>query len=356
MRTRARNRQSSSGSAASRVAPGSRGFSLIELMIAMVLGLVVISGVTSIFLANQQTYRANAGLSDVQEGSRIAFEMLARDVRGAGLTGCDSTSGRVANVINTVGGTTPWYADWNNAVHGYDDAATDDPALTGLSGAGAPVAGEPSVHLISAGAIAATVGANSGNNPASIQLNQPTDELADGDIIMICDYDHAAIVQVTNNYPAAVLLHDKGNNMNPGNCSKGLGYPTDCSGANGNSYTFPQNSQIAELTASDWYIGTNPTGGKSLYRLALSNSSGNVTATAQEMVRNVTDMKLLYHQQGGATFGNAAAIAASGGDWSTVDAVQVTLTLQSTNQRAGVNATPITRNFTAVATVRNRVQ
>src|SRR5690242_15204110 len=128
MSTRANNGQSSCGPVTSRVPGEARGFSLIELMIAMVLGLVVISGVTSIFLANQNTYRANAALSDVQEGSRIAFEMLARDVRGAGQTGCDSTSGRVANVINPVGGATPWYADWNNAVHGYDDGSADDSA------------------------------------------------------------------------------------------------------------------------------------------------------------------------------------------------------------------------------------
>jgi type IV pilus assembly protein PilW len=38
-----------------------------------------------------------------------------------------------------------------------------------------------------------------------------------------------------------------------------------------------------------------------------------------------------------------------------VDAVQVTLTLQSADQRAGTDVKPLTRTFTATTTVRNRV-
>jgi type IV pilus assembly protein PilW len=35
--------------------------------------------------------------------------------------------------------------------------------------------------------------------------------------------------------------------------------------------------------------------------------------------------------------------------------VQVKLTLESTDERAGTDAKPLTRNFTATTTVRNRV-
>ena len=43
----------------------SAGFTLIELMIAMLLGLIVIAGVTSVFLATQRSYRTNEALGDV---------------------------------------------------------------------------------------------------------------------------------------------------------------------------------------------------------------------------------------------------------------------------------------------------
>jgi type IV pilus assembly protein PilW len=39
---------------------------LVELMIAMVLGLLVIAGVGSLFLANKQAYQVSEGLSEYQ--------------------------------------------------------------------------------------------------------------------------------------------------------------------------------------------------------------------------------------------------------------------------------------------------
>jgi type IV pilus assembly protein PilW len=328
-----------------------RGFTLIELMIAMLLGWVVISGVTSIFIANQRAYKTNEALSDVQEGSRIGFEMLARDVRGAGLTGCDSTSGRVSNVLN--GGSTNWYADWANALHGYDNSDTD-PAVTTGTGAGQRVTGTDSLHIVSAGSLDATIGVNSGNNPARLFLNQASPTLAKGDIIMVCDYDHAAIVQISQYNGDITVVHNTGNGggePQPGNCSKGLGYPSDCS-TNGNAYTFPPNSQIAKLSASDWYIGNNPVGGRSLYRITLVNNAGNMTTQADEMVRNVNDMQIQYIQPSNTYPVSAASVT----DWSAVDATQITLTVQSTDKRAGTDAKPISRPFTFLATVRNRVQ
>src|SRR3546814_1117931 len=51
----------------SRSGSGQAGFSLVELMISLVLGLIVIGGVTTVFLSNQQSYRSNEGLSQLQE-------------------------------------------------------------------------------------------------------------------------------------------------------------------------------------------------------------------------------------------------------------------------------------------------
>ena len=61
------------------------GFTLVELMIAMVLGLVIIGGATSLIVANRQSYRTNEGLSQVQESARTAVELLSRE-RGLAFT------------------------------------------------------------------------------------------------------------------------------------------------------------------------------------------------------------------------------------------------------------------------------
>ena len=108
-----------------------QGFSLVELMIALVLGLLVVAGASSVLLSNKQSYKAGEALGRVQEGSRVAFELIARDVRGAALTGCGN-SGRVANVITDSGAT--WWADWDNAITGYggsgSSGADSNPAVT----------------------------------------------------------------------------------------------------------------------------------------------------------------------------------------------------------------------------------
>jgi type IV pilus assembly protein PilW len=350
-----------------RAAPGaarrSSGFTLIELMIAMILGLIVIAGVTSVFLAGQQSFRTNNALAEVQDSSRIAFELMARDIREAGLTGCNSINNRIVNVLaNAPGnpGTPVWWADWNNAVHGYDDAAAD-PALTGLTGSGAPVAGTSSLELLSAGDLAVTI---ANDVPGTgFTLNQATSDVTIGDIIIACSPDHAAILQVTGPTTMGTTTlqvdYNTGAKVSPGNCSNNLGYPNDNCTGNSPQYTFPPNSKIAKLTAADWYIGTNLAGGSSLYRVSLTNSGGNMVAATQEMVPNVTGMTVSYLNPGisaiGAAFQTAAVITANNG-WAGVTAVRVQLTLQSTFQRASVKSDkPIQRIYAFTTTLRNRV-
>jgi len=64
------------------------GFTLIELMIALVLGIFVIIAVSSIFLSGRQAYGTTQGLNRIQENQRMAFEMMAADIRSAGSYAC----------------------------------------------------------------------------------------------------------------------------------------------------------------------------------------------------------------------------------------------------------------------------
>ena len=321
------------------------GFTLIELMVAMLLGLIVIGGVVSVFLANQQSYRTNQALSDVQDGSRIAFEMMARDIRDAGLTGC-SNGGRVANVLNNGPGAggTAWWANWNNALVGYNGNQTDLAVSTG-TGEGQRVSGTHSLMLVGAEGSGVSVKANS-EPAASFTLNEASTDLQAGDVIIVCDPDHATLVQITNYNGGTITRAASGS---PGNCTTDLNFPTVCSSSS--SYVFAANSHIARLGASDWYIGNNPVNGRSLYRKALVTKTGVPTPEAQEMVRDVTNMSISYHQSGNTGFVSASEV----GNWTLVDAVQVNLALESVDKRAGTDVKPLTRSFTATTTVRNRV-
>lgn len=63
------------------------GLSIIELMIALLLGLLLMGGVIQIFLSSRQTYQTNVALSQVQESGRFALEFIAFDLRNAGYKG-----------------------------------------------------------------------------------------------------------------------------------------------------------------------------------------------------------------------------------------------------------------------------
>lgn len=320
----------------------SSGFTLVELMVAMLLGLIVIAGVVSVFLSNQQVYRSNKALGDVQDSARIAFELMARDIRAAGLTGCDK-SGRVANVLKNgpSNAGTVWWANWNNALVGFGSSQSD-PAVT-LQGT-TRTAGTGSLMLM--GLEGSGVSMNADSEPAAtFTINETSSDLQTGDVIMICDPDHAAIMQLSS---VAGGTYSHATTGTPGNCTTDLSYPTVCSSSS--SYVFAQNAQIAKLTAVDWYVGPNADGGNSLFRIALRNTAGALTTPADEMVRDVTAMTISYHQSGDATFVDASAVT----NWGNVDAVQVTLTAVSADKRTGVNAQPISRTFVSTTSVRNR--
>lgn len=335
------------GGSGRREAAQQHGFSLVELMIALVLGLVVILGASTVFLSNKQSYRTNTALGQVQENSRIAFELIARDVRQAGLTGCGN-SGRVANVLNNLA--TDWWANFGNAVRGYE-GNQDDPAVTEGTASAQRIVGTDSLQLIGVSDSGLSVESHQGE-AASLKINEPTSDLADGDVIVICDPDHAVITQVTNYTSSNVtLVHNTGTGT-PGNCSKGLGFPTQCT-AVGNDYEFGRNSQVAKLSAVDWYIGNNPLQGRSLYRVTVINSAEVPTPTAQEMVRNVTDLQLTYHVTGANGFVTAAAVTTAG-SWATVNAIRMVISLQGSERATGTDVQPITRQLTSTVNLRNR--
>ena len=63
------------------------GLSLVELMIAMVIGLLLMLGVIQVFIASQAASRLSEGVARVQENGRFALDFLERDVRMAGHMG-----------------------------------------------------------------------------------------------------------------------------------------------------------------------------------------------------------------------------------------------------------------------------
>jgi len=60
----------------------------VELMIALLIGLIISIGVVQIFGATRATYQLDESLARAQENGRFALEFLSQDIRHAGYAGC----------------------------------------------------------------------------------------------------------------------------------------------------------------------------------------------------------------------------------------------------------------------------
>jgi type IV pilus assembly protein PilW len=288
------------------------GLTLVELMVAMLLGLVVIGAVVSVLLTSRQSYTTTSGLSQLQDNARVAFELLARDIRQAGSTPCGNST--VSNMLAGNG----WYS-WDNGagLYGVDDATT----LSPLPNAPAPIA---SSALVTRGV--STVSAKSITPGASCTAIVPMSEapsdvgIGDNDLVLACDRTQAYIFQAgafNNGLPLAA-------GGVPGNRSAQL---QSC-------LSFSYSAYVAPYHAYAWYVGPAgagaPNGTLSLYR---AHYSGNALVS-DEIVRGVTSWQVRYLTTG-QNLVDARGIGANA--WDTVTAVHLTLTLQTVTNPQNVN-------------------
>lgn len=77
------------------------GFSIVELLIALALGLLVVAGIVQLFVGNNRTYEVVNAQARLQENARFAFDFITRSARSAGYFGCAPETANVA--LNLVG-------------------------------------------------------------------------------------------------------------------------------------------------------------------------------------------------------------------------------------------------------------
>jgi type IV pilus assembly protein PilW len=69
----------------------SRGFGLIELMVALVLSLIVVLGVAQVFISAKNTYVSQNTSAGMQEDARFVLSKMIQEIRGVGMFGCLTT-------------------------------------------------------------------------------------------------------------------------------------------------------------------------------------------------------------------------------------------------------------------------
>lgn len=65
-----------------------QGLTLVELMVTLAISGVIMAGIVNIYVGSLSQSRLTSNLASMQESGRFALELLARDIRMAGFTGC----------------------------------------------------------------------------------------------------------------------------------------------------------------------------------------------------------------------------------------------------------------------------
>ncbi len=102
------------------------GFSLIEIMVALAIGLFLSLAVTDLFISQKSALLAQTMNARLQDDGRIALEVLSRDLRAAGYFGC-------AGLARTENLQAPPAAALEPIVRGYEYEA--QASASGLTGA-----------------------------------------------------------------------------------------------------------------------------------------------------------------------------------------------------------------------------
>lgn len=82
-----------------------RGFTLIELMIAMTIGLILMLVIGTVFTSSRQAFRVQEDNARIQESGRFALEIIGRNIKQAGHAEIPFTGFKVAFTGEAITGT-----------------------------------------------------------------------------------------------------------------------------------------------------------------------------------------------------------------------------------------------------------
>ncbi len=120
------------------------GFSLIELMVAIVLGLVLMTGVINVYLDSKRNYSYEDEQARLQENGRFALNFLKRELQHVGFFGGVITGGAGAAPVALTGTdcAPSWATNTDNPLEFIDNFAGAVTTINGTNLAGCLTAGE----------------------------------------------------------------------------------------------------------------------------------------------------------------------------------------------------------------------
>lgn len=342
-----------------------RGFSLVELLIALALGLAVLVALSAVYLTVKQSFRFQETNDRMQEDATFALDTISRELRMAGFAGCpginkvvvgsDSTyypgsvldSGSPGgingpNPLAQIEASKPEVVQQpltsQNFIRGFDDV----PSSMFAAGAVPTTSNTASLFFSGASVNAVAVSAAMANVDSSLAIagdpyrwrNGPANSGVYDFVVSDCASSSLFRGKISQSGGVTSIDH-----------STAMG---NASAAFTSNRKFDTSAQVMPLEWSFYYVATRPGASTpSLYRVFYD---GNSRQQAQELVSNVESMRLHYGENTAFDAGGAPTLVAdvwrtSAGavtDWSRVVAVRVGLMMVSAEDHANPDVTLVT--------------
>jgi len=283
-------------------APGSavRGFSLIEIMISLTLGLVVIAALGQLYAGTRQATVLSDTMARLDEHGRFAVDFIATDLRMAGYLSCGGPTASLGNAVKGGQAGGSWLLR-TGGIEGYDGDATATKAppsdFTGQFQPGtdilivrrAAIDVERSMINDNANAAKMKLGLKHGfevgevlvaSNPACTQTS----------VFQVTGVTNQANPDDTENFDT--IRHDASTSV-PGNCTGRLFGTFDCdSPGNAQTGVFRPGSVVSRFAVHAYYVtaGASP----ALTRKSLGLVDGQVGVITETLIRDVEDFQVLY--------------------------------------------------------------
>lgn len=258
-----------------------RGFSIVEMMVALSIGLILTLGVVQLFATNKANYEVTDDLSMLQENARFAMNFIMNDLRRVGYFGCpDNISTMTNNIVVNDPADVGDLWDLSFSLEGYD------PSISTTTWFPSTFTGLPANRV--AGMDMITIRYLDVRDPEAI-TNASATSVTVGDVtgfqtdqfvgVSDCSSTDAFQITAVNTATGAITHGTTGGTGTPGNDDPNLSRQYDPADA----------ASVSPLRLVRYYIGTG-TSGTSLYRQTIDG--GNVVS--EELVPGVENMQILY--------------------------------------------------------------
>ena len=318
------------------------GLSLIELMIALAIGSLLVLALVEVFAASRTAYQLSAGMARTQENGRFAIDILQRDLRMAGHTGCvndqarflpaNVTASRPALISTFLTDAQQFAANYaavanpalrfDMPIQGFEAIGTgsgDNVGVTSEPGsaaigdwsglppiifgnlpaagtAGAPVPDSDILMLRFFAPTGAQVSGFTPGDPATIQFvagqsQRLTEALANPGLFAIADCMQAAVFQATTT-PFSTGPSPAGTMTVASNGLNNSGFAATAPFTAGQAMLYRAESMV-------YYVGANANGNPALYRMrytAVPGSAALVAMDPEELVEGVESLQLEFGQ------------------------------------------------------------